>query len=275
MIVYIDVFVLKNLFFNMLIILLCGKILKQKIDMKRYLLASMFGTIYAVIVIISKNILLMSNFIKLLVAITMIFIAYPTIKITEIFDKYLVFIFITCYIAGSLMIMQSNRQFVNQFLVSCIAAIMLYIFVKIYNNKKMYDKYFCKIQINVDEFILKLNAFIDTGNTLRDKVSGECVLFVSTEELEKRFPENLIKILKSEVLEVNEKYYGRIKMISYQTINNDENILIGIKADNVIVENNDCIIRNDNIIIAPMERKLKNCEALIGMNILEEGYIWK
>ena len=63
-------------------------------------------------------------------------------------------------------------------------------------------------------------------------------------------------------------------MIEYQTISSKSNLIIGIKADSVIVENGDCMIKNEKIIVAPTESKFNDCEAILGMNILEEGYVY-
>lgn len=274
MTVYLDLFVLKNLAFNILIIFLCGKILKQKMNIKRYLLSALFGSSYAVVVILTKNIFLMSNVTKLFVAAIMVFIAYPINNVKTIFSSYSIFIFATSCIGGLLISMNIERVFIKQLFGFCSSTTLLYVFWKIYKKTLMCEKYKCKVKIIIDDIAMDIDAYIDTGNTLKDVVSGESVIFVSQEVLERKLPENLIKILKAEVFEFEEKYYGKIKMIEYQTVSSKSNILIGIKADSVIVENNDCIIKNENIIVAPAENKFNNCEALIGLNILEEGYVY-
>ncbi|MBO5180223.1 MAG: sigma-E processing peptidase SpoIIGA [Clostridia bacterium] len=274
MIIYLDLFLFKNLIFNILIIFLCGKILKRKLNMKRYFFAALFGTTYALIVILIRNSFLMSNVMKIIATIIMILIAYLPSKVDEIFVTCFIFILATSCIGGFLIMIDVEKTFINQFVLITVVGIMICIFMKVYRQQKIFDTYRCKIKINIDNLELKMNAFIDTGNTLKDSLSGESVVFVSMKELEKNLPENLIKILKSEVLEIEEKYYGRIRMIEYQTINKARNILVGIKADNIIVENEKCTIENEKIIIAPTENKFKNYEALIGMNILEEGYVY-
>lgn len=274
MIIYLDLFILKNLIFNVLIIFLCGKFLNQKANIKRYFVAALFGTIYAYLAILNKNQILTSNFMKMIMGLIMILIAYLPYKIYNILFSYSIFILTTASIGGLLIMLDIQKTFIVQFTIFTFVVTIIYFFVKIYNQQKVYESYKCKITINIDEIELNMNAFIDTGNTLKDSVSGESVIFVSMPELEKNLPEKLIKILKSEVLEIEEKYYGRIKMIEYQTINKTRNILVGIKADNIIVETEKCTIKNEKIIVAPTENKFNNYEALIGMNILEEGYVY-
>ena len=274
MIIYLDLFILKNLIFNILIIFLCGKFLNQKANIKRYFLAALFGTVYAFLVLLLKNQILISTFMKMLLTMIMILIAYSPGEIHKIFFTYFTFILTTSCIGGSLIMLNVQKIFIIQFTMFIFVGTIIYVFVRIYNQQKVYESYNCKITINIDEIALKLNAFIDTGNTLKDSISGESVIFVSIIELEKNLPEKLIKILKSEVLEIDEKYYGRIKMIEYQTINKNTNVLIGIKVDNVVIETEKCTIKNEKIILAPTENKFKNYDALIGMNILEEGYVY-
>ncbi|MBR4110864.1 MAG: sigma-E processing peptidase SpoIIGA [Clostridia bacterium] len=274
MIIYLDLFIFRNLIFNMLVIFLCGKFLKQKTNIKRYFFSALFGTAYALISILIGKQFMMSNLIKIVVTLIMVLIAYLPDKVEEIFVTYFIFVLATSCIGGFFVMTDIPKTFITQFVMFILIGTVIYIFMKIYNQQKLYESYRCKIIVNIDEIELSMNAFIDTGNTLKDYISGESVIFVSMRELEKNLPENLIKILKSEVFEIEEKYYGRIKMIEYQTINQNRNILVGIKADNVIVKTEKCIIKNEKIIIAPTENKFKNYEALIGMNILEEGYVY-
>lgn len=167
-----------------------------------------------------------------------------------------------------------KKSFVAQLGMFIFIGTITYFFMKRYNQQKIYESCRCKITIKIDETELNLNAFIDTGNTLKDSFSGESVIFVSMTELERSFPEKLVKILKSEVLEIDEKYNDRIKMIEYKTVNQSKNVLVGIKADSVVVETEKCTIKNEKIIVAPTENEFKNYEALIGINILEEGYLY-
>lgn len=273
MIVYLDLFIIKNLIFNMLIIFLSGKFLKQKTNIKRYFLAALVGAAYAYLIILKRTEFLVSNFVKTLVMLVMILIAYLPQKIYSIIFACFIFTLLTACIGGFLIMINIQKIFIIQFSVSFFIGIIIYLCAKIYNQHQKYESYKCKITIRIDKKEMNLNAFIDTGNVLKDSLSGESVIFVTMKELEKNLPEKLIKILKSEVLEIDEKYYGKIKMIEYQTINKSMNVLVGIKADNVVVETEKCTIKNEKIIVAPTENKFKNCDALIGMNILEEGYV--
>lgn len=204
----------------------------------------------------------------------MVGIAYLPTRIYETFTTYFMLIVVTSFMSGFIMFVSVEKSFINQLIVCSFSLILLYIFSEIYNQQRTYKTYMCKIKIKIDEVDLEANAFIDTGNILKDSMSGESVIFVSMNLLKENLPENLIKILKAEVLEIDEEYDGKIKMIEYKTINNDENILIGIKADSVIIEKEKYIIVNEKIIIAPTEKKFKKFEALIGLNVLEEGYVY-
>lgn len=274
MTIYLDIFILKNFIFNIVIIFLCGRILKHRVNLKRYIFSAFIGAIYVLIVLMFNSKFILSNFGKFIIGIIMVLIAYPISDYKEIFKICMLFIFVSSCIGGFASVINSDNVFLKQLLAFLFSTIIFYVFWKIKNNRIICDQYMCNVKINIDNTEINLRAYIDTGNTLKDSVSDDSVMFVAEEVLKQKLSPQLIKILNGEILELDEKYYGKIKMIEYQTIGSSDNLLIGIKVDNVIVENEDCTIKNEKVIIAPTERKFNNCEAIIGINILEEGYVY-
>lgn len=273
MVVYLDLFILKNFIFNILLIFICGRLLNLKSNFKKYILASIVGTLYATVAIIANN-FFVSHFFKVVVGIIMIIIAYPIISIRNIFNIGTLFILSVGFIGGIIVAMNIESNFINQLIGFIISSLLLLLFYKVNRNMNIFEKLKCKIKIQLEGNIFEVNAFIDTGNTLKDSVSGESVIFVFEDRLKQELTEELMRILKSEVFDFDEKYFGKIKMLSCKGVDNKNEIIVGIKAESVIVENEEYIIKNENIIIAAGKTNFNGCEALIGLNVLEEGYVY-
>lgn len=270
MTIYLDLFILKNFIFNFLIIAICGKILNLKMNLKKYLLASNVGTIFALIALITKNIYI-SYILKCILGITITITAYPIKTIKNILNETSIFLLTTCFIGGSLVIMNTKINFISQTIGIICSAIMLTIFQNAWQSKRILEELKCEIEIEVENKTFKTNAFIDTGNMLKDSISGESVIFINEERLKNELPEETIQILKSQILQLDEKYFGKIKMLTYKSIDGETKIMTGIKAESVTISYQNIIVKNKNAIIAMSNATFNDCEALIGQNIIEEG----
>lgn len=148
------------------------------------------------------------------------------------------------------------------------------VFQNAWQSKKKLEELKCNIEIKVENKNLKTDAFIDTGNMLKDSISGESVIFVNEEKLKSELPEETIRILKSQILQLDEKYFGKIKMLTYKSVDGEIKIMTGIKAESVTINYKNITVKNTNVIIAMSDTTFNNCEALIGQNIIEEGYVY-
>ena len=274
MIMYIDVFIIKNTVFNFIVLFLFGKILRLKLYVMKYMFAASFGAIVATILIFVNINLFLSNLIKGSIAIVMLLMVYPMKSIKEIINKCCIFIIITSFVGGNIMVMNFDNTFITQVIGFGISGVMLYIFHKIQRNKIIYEKLICEIIIEFNDKFLKLDAFVDTGNTLKDALSDESVIFVFEDVAKDFFADEVFRILKSEVFEFDEKYFGIIRMLGCKTINSENEILVGVKVDRVIIKKEGCVLENKNVIVALSKNMFSSCEALVGLNILEEGYIY-
>lgn len=275
MTIYLDLFVLKNLFFDFLIITLCGKMLKYRFNFKRYLYSATIGAIYATLSLIIQKHFLYSISFKFIITIIMVAIAYEVSCIEEFVKPFLLFFLATLTIGGTLFAMNIPINIFYQVCGIVIASTIILLLWKAYKSNILNQSMMCNIEITIDDLKFKSKVFIDTGNNLHDNVSGESVILISKEKLEKELPDELINILESRTLNIPVKYEGKIRMIQYQVINDDCGILNGVRVDSIEVKYNKSYIKNSNVIMALANNKFENCDGLIGLNILEEGYIWK
>ena len=99
MIIYVDVIFLENLIMNCIILLATGIIIKTKIDVIRYVLASLIGSVYATVIYISNNTIFSNIYLKVILSITMVYIAFRPRRFQSLF-KHLVIFYLTSFTFG-------------------------------------------------------------------------------------------------------------------------------------------------------------------------------
>lgn len=133
----------------------------------------------------------------------------------------------------------------------------------------------CNIKVNINSRCTYIKAIIDTGNFLREPITKMPVIVVEKKSLVNVIPnyilDNLDKIINGENIDL-EEYTSKIRIIPFTSLGKENGILLGLKADNVLVEmeeNNNII---QNVIIGIYNGHLsKNgkYQALIGLDLLD------
>lgn len=261
MTIYIDVYFLKNIIFNILLLYLTSLIIRKKFKLYRGIIAASIGGIYAIVALYSSNIF-NSAILKILVSVIMLAITFGKKEVSVNLSSYFVLAYTIAGIIASLL--NANSQVIMiMFALSTI--IIFYLYKKNQRHNEYYEIY---IELLPNE--IELIAKLDTGNELRDSIFGDAVIVVSEERIKNKLDEELLEILNNERLEISDRYKNRIKLISYKTISG-EGIKIGIKIDKVIISTENKNIESKAIMILS-EKKFKNYDALIGNNLLEGGF---
>lgn len=131
-----------------------------------------------------------------------------------------------------------------------------------------------KIKIKIYEKEQEVNAMLDTGNLLREPITKIPVIIVEKEKLYYLIPaeilDNIDKIIGGdEILLKNQQFLNKIKIIPFTSLGKPNGIMLGIKADSVIIENEE-LKENKNVIIGISQQKLGyNYSALFGLELLE------
>ena len=134
----------------------------------------------------------------------------------------------------------------------------------------------CNIKINMNSKYVYINAIIDTGNFLREPITKTPVIVVEKESLLNIVPDyilnNLNKIINGNEIGL-EEYASRIRIIPFTSLGKENGILLGIKADSVLIELEENNIQIKNVIIGIYDGILsKNgkYKALVGLDLLDE-----
>ena len=97
--VYLDIIFLENLFMNYIILFASAVILKQKIKIIRLSISSCIGSIYAVAVYMRISEIYSNIFLKVILSVVMIYIAFNS-KGIKIFLKQLMIFYLTSFTFG-------------------------------------------------------------------------------------------------------------------------------------------------------------------------------
>ena len=135
---------------------------------------------------------------------------------------------------------------------------------------------YCKIKVDINNNQFETNVIIDTGNFLREPITRAPVIVIEKQELSNIIPhyilENLDNIVMGQDVELDE-YSSRIRIIPFTSLGKENGILLGLKADNVIVKLEENSIKISNAIIAIYNgilNKTGKYHGLIGLDIVDE-----
>ena len=134
----------------------------------------------------------------------------------------------------------------------------------------------CYAKITINKKEIYINVMIDTGNFLREPITKLPVMVVEKDSLYEIIPksilDNLDRIINGEDIEIG-NYISKIRLIPFTSLGKENGILIGIKADMVLIQRDEKNISIDNVIVGIYNGVLsKNGKyhGLIGLDMLEE-----
>ena len=299
MTVYLDIVFLENILMNYIIIFATGVAVKEKLSKVRILISSAIGAIYTIIMYL--NIIpIYSNFImKLVLSIAMVYIAFKpkTFKklIKNLIIFYLVsFVFGGCVFALMYFIQPQLAQIRNGVFVGAyplkvaligglISFAIIQISFKIVKTKLSKKDMIYQIEITINNKSIKTKALLDTGNLLKEPITGLPVVVTEHTSLYSVLPTEILnnteKILGGDTDELMKndefsKIISRFRMIPFSSLGIQNGLLLGIKADSISIEIDEKIENINNVIIGIYDKSFtKNgaYSAIFGLDILEGG----
>lgn len=299
MTIYLDVVLIENLCMNYIILFGTGYLLKRKMNHIKLILSALLGGIYSILAYMQILEIYSNLVLKIILSIVMVYIAYNAKNIKQL-AKELLFFYLTSFVFGGCAfallyfikpqeILMRNGSYVGTYplkiavlggIVGFTITVIAFKYAKTRLTKK--DMY-CDIEIYFGEKNIKLTALLDTGNMLKDPITSMPVIVVEKEILENILPysilNNLNKIIGGDVpKEVYEdeslEYITKFRVIPFSSIGKSNGMLLGFKANKVVINIEDNEEEINNVIIGIYENKLskKNqYSALIGLDLLERG----
>lgn len=294
MTIYIDIIIVENLIMNYIIIYATCLILKCKMNFLKIFFASLIGAIYAVIQYVSKLSIYSNVIIKLFVSIIIVFIAFNPQDIRKMF-KQLVLFYLTTFTFGGVAtyliyglkpqnVIIKNGMFVGTYVLKVIfigailGTVILIIAFKFTKNKITKKDMICKVKIKLNGEEVILDTMVDTGNMLREPITGNPVIVVERVALYNLIPKEILNntesILGGDFEKISEnvknEYISRLKIIPFSSLGRQNGMLVGIKPDKLEVINEEIAEEKNNAIIGIYNKSLTKkgeYKALIGIDL--------
>ena len=299
MTIYLDVVLIENLCMNYIILFATGYLLKIKVNHIRLLLSGLIGGIYSILAYMEVLEIYSNFFMKIILSIIMVYIAYCAKNIKQL-SKQLVFFYLTSFVFGGCAfallyfikpqeILMKNGTYVGTYplkitiLGGIVGFVITVIAIKLVKTKFNKKDMFRQISIYFGEKNTQTIALLDTGNMLKDPITSMSVIVVEKEVLKSILPEiilnNLNKIIGGDVPkeiyeDENLQYITKFRVIPFSSIGKENGMLLGFKANKIIIEEDGNIKELKNIIVGIYEHKLskKNqYSALIGFDLIERS----
>lgn len=290
MTVYLDIILLENICMNYIILLATGIINKCKISHFRIMISSLLGAIYAIITYLNIFEAYSNLIFKMILSIVMIYIAYLAKNVKKLFKELIIFYltsfafggisFALLYMINPSQVKVKNGVFVGTYplkvvlLGGIVGFLTIIIAFKSYKGRMNKKDIYYDIKIKLGDKEVETKAIIDTGNFLKEPITGFPVVVVERSLMYSIIPKcilnNIDEILSGNLdkMSEHEEYISRIRVIPYSSLGNKNGMLLGIKADQIIIENK--IV--NNIILGIYKEsltKIGEYRALVGLELVQ------
>ncbi len=296
MTIYLDVILMENLCMNYIILFTTGIVSKVKIKKIRILISSLLGGIYAVLSFAPILEIYSTFLLKIILSITMVYIAFNPKTVKALLKNLILFYLISFAFGGCAFcllyfikpqqILYRNGYLTGTYplkiailggLVGYIIVTIAFRIVKVKLSKK---DMFCEVEIKFKGKNTIIKALIDTGNLLKDPISGMPVIVVEKAELRKVIPEKIIDNLSAiltgqnnyEIIEETKEYLSKFRVIPFSSLGKQNGLLLGFIADEIVIKQDEEQKSLKQIIVGIYDNYLtKNgtYTGLIGLDILE------
>lgn len=223
----------------------------------------------------------------------MVLIAFNPQDMKKMFKQLLLF-YLTTFTFGGVAtyliyvlkpenIIIENGMFVGTYVLKVIfigailGSIILIISFKMSKNKMTRKDMICQIKIKLNQKEKILNAIVDTGNMLKEPITGNPVIVVEKNALYDLMPKEILNnteyILGGDFEKIPEdiknEYISKLKIIPFSSLGKQNGMLVGIKPEKVEVINEETE-EKDNAIIGIYSKSLTKrgeYNALIGIEL--------
>lgn len=298
-VIYIDVLFFVNLLINFVLLYTTAKIGRLACKRLRLSIASAVGALYAVCVFFPRLSFIYSIGAKLLSSMAIVAIAFNIKGIRLYMRSIGLFYLVTlCFGGGAFAlfyftdvgravgaVISNGVIYLNlPWQLLGISVLISYLVIskawKALQSRISKDNMYISLSISFGGETLKTTAFVDTGNALCDPLSGAPVIVAEYNEFKGILPEEIKNIyengyennlekLSEAMCESNLKL--RVRLIPYNSLGNENGMLIGFRPDGAAVEENEETRQINDVIVALYNKSLskdKSFHALLHPELL-------
>ncbi len=272
-VIYADILVVINIIVNYFLLRSSSAIIKCRHKTSRFLVSSVFGGIFSLMIFFENINPFLNFFIKIIMYCLLVLIGFET-KTIKSFIKCSCAFFLSNFIFAGIMlginifispefsIYKNGIVYFDMNIITLtVVAIISYVIIEIitkFTKSKTPDKCIYDIQIDYEDCSAAGRALFDSGNTLTDCFSGRPVIIAESSFLKNILNNQDISSMKN------------FRLIPYSTIKNG-GALPAFVADKVTISIHNQKITVENIYIAVTENKIISggFSALLGMPFFE------
>ena len=297
MTVYLDVVFVENVLMNYIIVFATGIVLKMDCKKWRILSGSVIGAVYTVVMYLNIIPIYSSFIMKIVLSVVIVYVSFKPKSAKKLVKDLVIFylvsfvfggcVFALMYFLKPQMAQIRNGVYVGAYPIKValigglVAFIVLQTSFKLVKTKLNKKDMVFEVQIFINEKSIIIKALLDTGNLLKDPITGFPVIVVEHRSLYTVLPEkvlnNLDKILGGDIEELAKdeefsKTISRFRMIPFSSLGKQNGLLLGIKTDRVNIISDEKIDNVKNAIIGIYDKSFtKNgaYTAIFGMDMLE------
>ena len=157
------------------------------------------------------------------------------------------------YISNGILISNFSvlRVIMAVFLGICFVKVAFYILKKFSVNKDL----IYEVEIRIGEKVGIFKVLMDSGNLLKEPITGKPVIVVEKSSLKRVFGENFFDDFD------NKRFY----VIPYSSLGNESSVLIGFSCDYVKIFNNEENMENLDVVIGVYDGEICSSEVYCGL----------
>ncbi|MBR6407880.1 MAG: sigma-E processing peptidase SpoIIGA [Clostridia bacterium] len=253
MTVYVDILIITNLFISFLILQITNGIMSGGAGFVRLLLGAFIGALSSLIIFLPEMGLVISLLLKGVCAVLIILSSFGFCGIARFMRMLLIFftasfIFAGVFSALWLFVLPVGLQYRNSIVYLDISPVLLTVSAAVcYGLISLAERLFSKklsgdrqteMVVTVGGASVRLNGLVDSGNRLRDAVTGLPCAVAEYDSIKRLFDDDAAGFMKSGDLSradlLNRSWAKRIRLISYDSVGG-EGLLPAFRPDEVMI----------------------------------------
>lgn len=295
MTVYLDIIFLENFILNCIILYAVSLVIKEKAGCIKLMIASLIGASYVIIYYLINFQSKWNLIFKIILSVVMVYISFMPKSFKE-FIKQITFFYLVSFVFGGASlgviymvnagkisirngIIVGNYTLKTIFIGVILAFTIITVAFKFVKNRISKKDLFCNIKIIINQSKINVKAVIDTGNFLKEPITNIPVIVVEKDILKNFVPkeilENIENILGGDLKNIPENiqnaYMSKLKVIPFSSLGKQNGMLLGIKADGVVVKIDNEEKYVEKVILGIYTKKLSKKDeynALLGIDVI-------
>ena len=295
---YIDSFFMVNILMNFAVLYICAWLIRRRPVYFRLLLAAAVGSLYSCFAFLfGFDNQVIATISKVAVSLIMVVISFKYYGVKKLFETFVAFIGSGFLIAGAVLGLMFafsipgsfengviNWQMNSSALDLFVALVLVFIIVKalidIFRRKHIDNKLRAKIIVDISGNRIECEGLMDTGNDLRDPISGQAIVvleYIHARELFDVEVRNLLDKSSESLVEniskvTDENIMKRFRLIPFSSLGNESGVLPGLRVDKLFMNFEGRWSKVENAVVCLSNQKLSTSgeyTALINPDIIK------